>query len=162
MEHPYQLLYDSIKQHFNELKVEVKNKHFKVNSYKHKDRMQATVGISGIHYEWRVTQGRDHPEWKGIPRLDVALHFEFDDESLNKLWLKWVESQIKPFSVDRDIEFCTDTFGRIWRAVMFRIPFGRQDIALEAALLMGTLIEGTWPSVQQLHETVRLEKKRLS
>lgn len=148
----YQPIFNVVKQHFNASHVSVGGRSFAVTCGTAGKRIWVPVGQwERIHYEWRVTEGRGHHEWKGVPRLDCALHFGFDDEALCEEWMQSIASQNGPLAASSDVEFYADGFGKDQsrRAVMFRIPVDSPDLELKAARLMGTLIRATWPLIQE-------------
>lgn len=150
--HRRQVLYRAVKQHFNDLHINVCERSFVIQDNPQNEWLNLAVGEGKrIHYEFRITKGARHHEWRGIHRLDVALHFEDKVESNNEVWLQWIKSRCGVLRSDPGIEFYAGKYGTHddKRAVMFRIPFDQGDIALKATHLMKILIEATWPLIQE-------------
>lgn len=99
-------------------------------------------GCPSIHYEW-ILRRRDS-------RLDVALHFEFDDRGESLRWLGMIEPDIAGIAEGTGLEFQLVPWGRRWSEARFRLPYNEFpgfDVATEAAQVMKTLIERTWPII---------------
>lgn len=95
------------------------------------------------HYEWFII--------KRHSRLSVALHFENPDKDENLRLLNVIKSDEERIRKDINLEFRAD-LARKWAQVEFRIPYEgdlpNPTIAPEAARLMKTLIERTWPLIE--------------
>ena len=99
-------------------------------------------GCPNIHYEW-ILRRRDS-------RLDVALHFEFDDRGESLRWLGMIEPDIAGIAEGTGLEFQLVPWGRRWSEARFRLPyngFPGSETTAQAARVMKTLIERTWPII---------------
>lgn len=105
--------------------------------------MQVRPAARVVHYEWMLKKR------EGL--LDIAIHFEDRNESVN-------EARAKPFEAIRShiengtgLTFHVEKFGKRWWQARFSIPFDERqsadDVATQAAELMRLLIERTRPMV---------------
>lgn len=105
---------------------------------------QIRFGELRNHYEWII--------WKRDACLGVALHFEGPDKDENLRLLNLIKAEEESIRKDIDLEFRAE-LARKWAQVEFRIPYEgdypNPTIAPEAARLMKTLIERTWPLIER-------------
>ena len=110
---------------------------------------------SGLYQQIRFSDNpRNHYEWFIMKRdscLSVALHFENPDKDENLRLLSLIKIDEERIRRDIGLEFRAD-LARKWAQVEFRIPYEgdypNPTIAPEAARLMKTLIERTWPLIE--------------
>jgi len=101
-------------------------------------------GSPAVHYEWIVR--------KAERRLDIALHFEFDEREESFRWLELVRPHSHEISRGTNYEFELVPWSRKWAEARFRIPFSDSspstEAVPEAARLMKILIDRTWPVIE--------------
>jgi hypothetical protein len=133
-------LWKAVGEEFNKLKTQFRAL---VSGNKTGSYMQITVGIHRVHYEFCLR--------KRERSLDAALHFEFSDRNENARWLECVKQ--KGFTAPDNLASEAAMWGQKWAQVMFRVPYAgnqpRLDEIQRVASAMKSLIEQTWPAVQQ-------------
>lgn len=117
--------------------------------------LHAPGRVSGVHMCLRFGNPSIHYEWivrKKENRLDISMHFEFNDREESFRWLKTIKPHVSSISRGIDLEFELVPWGRKWAEARFRIPFKgtfpNGVLAPRAARIMKTLIERTWPYIK--------------
>jgi hypothetical protein len=133
-------LWKAVGEEFNKLKTPFRAP---VGGNKSGSYMQIHVGIHRVHYEFCLR--------KRERSLDAALHFEFPGRNENARWLEHVKQQ--PLTAPDGLALEAAMWGQKWAQVMFRVPYdGNQpdlDQIQQVARAMKSLIEQTWPVIQQ-------------
>jgi hypothetical protein len=108
--------------------------------------MQIHVRSSTVHYEW-LRRKRDRC-------IDIAIHFESSDESLNKQMLLPFEARRAEIESGLGQPLMIAPFGKKWTQVKISLPYTgtepAEEIAPKAAALMKTFIERTWAILKPL------------
>jgi hypothetical protein len=98
-----------------------------------------------MHYEWTVLKREGY--------LGVALHFESGAAETNLKRLARVQAKAESIQAGVGCKFVAEPWGRKWAHAEFRLPFQGDfpspALAAEAAGLMKTLIERTYPLIAQ-------------
>ena len=117
---------------------------FSANPPRASQFMQVRTGMGDIHYEWMLFR----------MYLGVGLHFESSDRETNMQRLAEIRANKMEIHRGVEREFVLRDFGKRWAAAEFQLPLDEAeslvDLAPEAARMMNTLIERTWPVVEKM------------
>jgi hypothetical protein len=106
--------------------------------------MQISVGTPKVHYEWVIGMKP--------PRLRVALHFEYPDKERNQRLIEGISKKSGEIEESVKKVFECGPFGKKWSHAQFTLPCEGPEptvkLAPQAAELMKTLIDRTWPIVE--------------
>jgi len=101
-------------------------------------------GCPSVHYEW-IVRRRD-------ARLDVAVHFEFDERHESMQWLEILKPHVPAITDGMNLELELVPWGRRWAEARFRLPFTgsfpSEGLAPDGARVMKVLVERTWPFIR--------------
>lgn len=102
-------------------------------------------GLNYTHYEWGVLTREQY--------VAVAIHFESSIAETNLKRLAPIKAKEESIRAGVDVQFVAEPWGQKWAHAEFRLPFQGEwpspTLAAEAATLMRTLIERTYPLVLQ-------------
>jgi hypothetical protein len=136
---PYKRLWHAVADEFNKLETG-----FRASGRSTGQQHQIRFGDPRVHYEWLI-RTRDS-------RLDVSLHFEKKDLRESLALLEIIKAHENEIKENIGLEFIAEPWGEKYAQVEFRLPFDgeipSEEIAPEAALVMKTLIERTWPLIE--------------
>ncbi|NJE26840.1 DUF4268 domain-containing protein [Thermococcus sp. MV5] len=114
----YLMFFSEILSRFKEIKVGVTERKATYNHW-----LLIPAGFGSIHFEW-IFRGKEPNKV-----LEVGLHFEYDDETLNQKLLDYFKSKENELKKEiRDIKF--GKFGKKWRKIYAEKLVGSLDNAL--------------------------------
>lgn len=135
----YQKLWQAVAEEFNKLGLK-----FQASGKSSYQNQQILFGDSRVHYEWLIRK-RDSC-------LGIGLHFESKDLQENLTFLELIKAHEEEIKQNIDLEFRAEPWGKKWALFEIRLPFvgdlPNREIAPEAANIMKTLIERTWPLIE--------------
>ncbi|MBN2560511.1 MAG: DUF4268 domain-containing protein [Phycisphaerae bacterium] len=143
---PYAEYWQAVTEQFNALDLVVRGRRFQATARHADNYLQVPIGDGDVHYEWQV---RRKPK-----QVDVALHFESDDDAENFRWLTTLKRLSNEIGASVPWEFEAKKWGKGWAHARYVLPYNDArpslDSVSEAVEAMRTLIERTWATVEQL------------
>lgn len=118
-------------------------------------QFQSSGESSGTYQQIRIENSQHHYEWYLNRRtrcLEVALHFESHDHPENSTLISLIRENETEIKKEMDLDF--KALIKKWGQVAFSLPyegdFPTENIAPEAASIMKTLIDRTWPIIEPI------------
>jgi hypothetical protein len=137
----YSKLLQKISQEFNNLGTR-----FVANSETSGRYIFLKTGTPKVHYAWMIR--------KRESVLEVGVFFETNDLVGNLRLLDLIKSNESSIRRDIDLEFKIERFGKVSAEAAFQLPLTsdtlKGDNVKEAADIMKTLIDRTWPLLEQV------------
>jgi hypothetical protein len=133
------VLWDTVAEAFSRLNLQG----FTVSKRRRHPYLQVLFRGDHMHYEWVVLKRDGY--------LGVSLHFESGVAETNLKRLNLVKAKEESIREGVGYRFVAEPWGRKWAHAEFRLPFQGDSpspaLAAEAAALMKTLIERTYPLI---------------
>ena len=138
---PYTALWTAISVEFDR-----RDTLFPIRARPRKSYLKVSTGMPDCHYEWQVR--------KTDQTFHVAVHFESSDAAVNRQRLDLIQQRASEIAADIERPFEASEWGKKWAFGAFAIPL--QEVlddpathAAEAAKLMDTLMQRTWPLLKE-------------